>query len=160
MQTSLVVCLCVIPTNMVVLLEWGWVTVGRMWVDEVLIIYGKTKSHSVVVTIMLCCYMFVLCIAAVWYYLSERCISQHLLHGQLLSQLYICDACLPGLCNNITPYTNDFLSCSFPKCLYVVICMHEYLYGMYIHFMAFWLCYNMEECSFFSVVVYTLWFCY
>ena len=140
-----------------------------MQVDEVLIIcawpnqtnYAKFNlyDYSLVAAITLCCYAYMMRCCNLVLIGRHICFVVNCKSSYAISTMLVCVACAKV----ITPYSNNFLSCPFPKVL-----VYRYLYECYLCFvllcifMAMVQCYVVDICMsvcLFGVVAYTLWLC-
>ena len=133
--------------------------------DEVLIIcawpnqtnYAKFNlyDYSLVAAIMLCCYAYMVRCCNLVLIGRHICFVVNCKSSYAISTMLVCVACAKV----ITPYSNNFLSCPFPKVL-----VYRYLYECYLCFVVVMYIYGngamlcgryLHECLF-GVVVYTL----
>ena len=117
--------------------------------DEVLIIcaqpnqinYAKFNlyDYSLVAAITLCCYAYMVHCCNLVLIGRHICFMVSCKSSCVLCHIH--NACLCGLCKSyITPYSNNFLSCPFPKVL-----MYRYLYECYLCFVL--LCIFYGNCA-------------
>ena len=137
--------------------------------DEVLIICAWSNQtnyvkfnlydYSLVAAITLCCYAYMMRCCSLVLIGTHICFVVICKSSFAISTMFVCMACAKV----ITPYSNNFLSCPFPKVL-----VYRYLYECYLCFvllrifMAMVQCYVVDICMsvcLFGVVAYTLWFC-
>ena len=140
--------------------------------DEVLIICARPNQinyakfnlydYSLVTAITFCCYAYMVRCCNLVLIGRHNCFMVNCKSRYVLCHIH--NACLRGLCKVITPYSNNFLSCPFPKVL-----VYRYLYECYVCFVLLCIFYGncaicyavdiyMSVCLF-GVVVYTLWLC-
>ena len=96
--------------------------------------FNLIYNYSLVAAITLCCYscMHIWCVAAIWHI----CFMVNCKSSYALSTMLVCVAREKV----ITPYSNNFLSCPFPKVL-----VYRYLYECYLCFVL--LCIFYGNCA-------------
>ena len=116
-------------------------------------------DYSLVAAIMLCCYAYMGCCCNLVLFGKYICFVVNCKSSYAISTMLVCVACAKV----ITPCSNNFLSCPFPKVL-----VYRYLYECYLCFvllcifMAMVQCYLVDICMsvcLFCVVAYTSWLC-